>query len=161
MTDKWDPRGAKPASRDGYMPWLRNDLSAFQREHPELPQDDVGRLPNRKFNQILKAWNRAREAAELEDAEKVSPEYAAIVDRFHRARILSTTPGRRRKKSIQFYVVDEASAFRAMDAAMSGTVITISGITDDKAQDFAGVVKSVRKESAHKQRWLITIREAK
>jgi hypothetical protein len=83
------------------MQWLRNDLTAFQREHPAVPQDDVDRLPKRKFNQVHKAWSRAREAAELEDAEKISPEYAAIVDRFHRTRILSTTLPRRRKKSIR------------------------------------------------------------
>jgi hypothetical protein len=67
-------------------------LIAFQKEHPELPS--VGNTPNRK---LMKAWQRAREAAELEDAKKVSPEYAAIVERFHRTRVISTTPPRKRR----------------------------------------------------------------
>jgi hypothetical protein len=82
---KWDPRAKPPAEKkvdkasptyasdleesvSGYMEWLNADMAAFQREHPDAPQGDVSRMPKRKWGQLLKLWNRAREGAELEDA---------------------------------------------------------------------------------------------
>jgi hypothetical protein len=175
MPERWDPR-AKPPSREkddslsldisvegalNYMQWLHADLTAFQREHPEVPQGDVSHLPKRKYTQVYRDWERARQVAELEDAEKKSPEWAAIVERFHRTGILSSVPPRRRKKTNHFYVTSDKLAFEAIAAAQSGTAITISGIVGDKVQEFTGVVKSAKRVSPFGERWKIAMREAK
>jgi hypothetical protein len=175
MPDKWDPRAKPPPKKQldstsptyesdldekvrAYFRWENADLAAFQRERPDLPQGDIGRLSVRQRRQLTKARNQAREAAELEDAENVSPEYAAIVERFHRTGIISTTQPR--KRPIQFHVTDMTSVTRAMESARSGTAITMTGTVGDKVLAFTGVVKSIRQDKlvALTPRWRITMR---
>ena len=52
----------------------------------------------RETNKLISAWNKAREAAELEDAGKVSPEWQDTVRRFHRTRTISYTPAKKRTR---------------------------------------------------------------
>jgi hypothetical protein len=166
MTNSWDPRAKPPPSVKedalSYVRWFLADLAAFQQEYPDFPQRDVSKLPVRKREQVVKAWNHAREAAELEDAEKDSPEYAAIVERFYRTRIISSTLPRRRKT--QFYVTDRASAIRAMESASSQTAITISGTVSGAlgatVQEFTGIVRSVKLDT-RKQCWQIILGDGK
>lgn len=66
---------------------LQEDVALFQQEKPHLPQ---GSLSARDRRKVLQAWNQAREATELKDVGRVSPEWQEVVRRFHRTRI--TTP---------------------------------------------------------------------
>jgi hypothetical protein len=76
---KWDPRAKPPEGTDEYIKWLGSDLALFQRERPDLPQGP--KVKARETKKLISAWNKAREAAELEDAGKVSPEWQDTVRR--------------------------------------------------------------------------------
>lgn len=88
----WNPRAKPPKETGEYIRWLGEDIALFQQERPDLPQ---GRNLNAKTRRkLLTAWNKAREAAELEDAGKVSPEWLETVRRFHRTRTLTSASPR-------------------------------------------------------------------
>ena len=88
MPTKWDPR-SKPAAPDmgSYLEWFASDLELFRRSRPDFPQ---GALGARARNKVIRAWNEAREAAELEDAARVSSEYHQAVKTFHRTRTITS-----------------------------------------------------------------------
>jgi hypothetical protein len=98
MAERWNPAAKLPKGPVvEYMQWLRDDLSAFQRERPDVPQEDVATLGSRKLKKLLRAWNNARQEAELEEAEKISPAWYKTVKRFHRTGVLSVKPTRSAK----------------------------------------------------------------
>ena len=86
MATKWDPRTKPPDDTARYGEWLVADLELFRKSRAEFLQ---GALGARARNKLIRAWNAAREAAELEDAAKVSPEYYQAVKRFHRTRTIT------------------------------------------------------------------------
>jgi hypothetical protein len=93
---KWDPRAKPPEGTDEYIKWLGSDLALFQRERPDLPQGP--KVKARETKKLISAWNKAREAAELEDAGKVSPEWQDTVRRFHRTRTISSAPAKKQTR---------------------------------------------------------------
>ena len=62
-----------------------------------------------------------------------------------------------------FYVSDETSVERCKESLISGSAITIYGVTlDHKIEEFVGVVQSVIEDklTTGSKRWRITMREA-
>ena len=86
MKKRWDPWATPPKDTNGFLQWLQEDLVLFQQEQPDLPQGLPSSLSARDRRRVLQAWNKAREAAELEDAGRVSPEWREVVRKFHRTR---------------------------------------------------------------------------
>ncbi len=86
MPKRWSPRTRPPRGTNEFIHWIAEDMALFQRERLDLPQ---GALSARDRNKVLRAWNEAREAAEVEDAGKVSPEWQEAVRKFHRTRSLT------------------------------------------------------------------------
>jgi hypothetical protein len=102
MAERWNPGAKSPKGPVAeYMQWLRDDLLAFQRERPDVPQEDVATLGSRKFKKLLRAWNSARQEAELEEAKKISPAWYKTVKRFNRTRVLSMEPTKSAKRNTQ------------------------------------------------------------
>jgi hypothetical protein len=87
MTKRWNPRTEPPEETTAYIQWLADDMALFRSEHPELPQGRA--LKARDLKKVIRAWNDAREVAEAEDAEKVSPEWGEAVRKFHRTRTIT------------------------------------------------------------------------
>ena len=90
-----NPRATPPKGTDEYIRWLGGDTALFQQEHPDLPQSR--KLNARDMKKVINAWNKAREAAELEDAGKVSPEWQETVRKFHRTRTITAVSASKKK----------------------------------------------------------------
>ena len=89
---KWGPRAKAPkGNTEEYIRWLGEDIALFQRERPHLPH-------GRPTKKVITAWDKARQAAELEDARKESPEWQATGRRFHRTRTISFGPTKKRAR---------------------------------------------------------------
>lgn len=99
MSQDWDPRAKPPQAERGseFLRWFAGQLSAFQRSRPDLPQQDIATLSARRCNQVVRAWNRAREEAELEDVRKATPEMYDLVKRAHRTRTISVSSTKQNK----------------------------------------------------------------
>lgn len=89
MAQKWNPRARPPQETMQFRRWFAEQVAAFQRARPDLPQEGIGSLSARKRNQVIRAMHSAREAAELEDAKKQGPAMHEMVERFHRTRTIS------------------------------------------------------------------------
>ncbi len=85
MAPTWDPRTKYPDTAS-FAKWFVNDLELFRKSRLDLPQ---GVLGVRARNKVIRAWNEAREAAEREDAAKISPEYYQAVKKFQRTRMIT------------------------------------------------------------------------
>jgi hypothetical protein len=86
MAATWDPRSKYPDNAASFAKWFVSDVELFRKSRPDLPQ---GVLGARARNKVVRAWNKAREAAEREDAAKISPEYYQAMKTFHRTRTIT------------------------------------------------------------------------
>lgn len=100
MPRKWDPLAVPPKGAQGssWQRWFAEDITAFQREHPDMPQKFIGELSDRDRKKLIKAYHQARNEAELEEAKKKGDDFAKMVERFHRTGVLTMTSKRPSRK---------------------------------------------------------------
>jgi hypothetical protein len=96
VADKWNPL-AKPSddlSADEFMRWMHKDVERFWRQRMGSETASFTALKKREQNRVFREWYKAREAAELEDAKKLGPEWYRTVKRFQRTRTIVLTPSK-------------------------------------------------------------------
>jgi hypothetical protein len=101
MKSGWDPRAKPPrgAEPSESLRWLAEQLEAFQRVRPDLPQGRIASLSKRNRDLLVRAWDKAREEAQLADAKEHGPEWYETVRKFQKARTITVaSPKRKRLK---------------------------------------------------------------
>jgi hypothetical protein len=97
----WNPLATPPKDTAELLRWLNDHLTAFQVTRPDVPQGAPGSLTDRQRRQLVTAYNRAREDAQLaEYKDKVSAEQYRKLERAVRRGVFVSEPlsGPRTKK---------------------------------------------------------------
>jgi hypothetical protein len=70
MAKKWNPWKSPPAGDMEFSDWLAEDMAAFVRANPDLPQKPISKLNAKENNLVVTAYEEQRDKMDLDAARR-------------------------------------------------------------------------------------------